>query len=86
MLTLINSNRIWPPIAPLGLDYVGAALRRAGIEVELLDLNLADSAGDLLQRARFATCQPELIGVSFRNVDDSLARHDVPGPEPGRDW
>ncbi len=69
MLTLINSNRMSPPISPLGLDYVGAALRQAGIEVELLDLNLADDAGDLLQRY-FATRQPELIGVSFRNIDD----------------
>ena len=69
MLTLINSNRMSPPIAPLGLDYVGAALRQAGIEVDLLDLYLADNAGDALQRY-FATRQPELIGVSFRNIDD----------------
>ena len=69
MLTLINSNRMVPPIAPLGLDYVGAALRQAGIEVELLDLNLADNADDALRRY-FAESQPELIGVSFRNIDD----------------
>ena len=69
MLTLINSNRMSPPIAPLGLDYVGAALRRAGIEVDLLDLCLADNADDALRRY-FATRQPELIGVSFRNIDD----------------
>ena len=58
-----------PPIAPLGLDYVGAALRQAGIEVELLDLCLATNADDAV-RHYFSTHQPELIGISFRNVDD----------------
>jgi radical SAM superfamily enzyme YgiQ (UPF0313 family) len=69
MLTLINSNRMAPPIAPLGLDYLGGALRRAGIEAELLDLCLTENAEDTVRRY-FAARQPELIGVSFRNVDD----------------
>lgn len=69
MLTLINSNRMTPPIAPLGLDYVGGALRRAGVDVDLLDLCLATDVDDSL-RQYFAQRQPELIGVSFRNVDD----------------
>jgi radical SAM superfamily enzyme YgiQ (UPF0313 family) len=69
MLALINSNRMMPPIAPLGMDYVGGALRRAGIEVDLLDLCLADDAEDAVRRY-FAAHQPELVGVSFRNIDD----------------
>ena len=55
-----------PPIAPVGIDYVGTALRRAGIEVDLLDLCLADDA----LRCYFAAQQPDLIGISFRNIDD----------------
>ena len=69
MLTLINTNRMMPPIAPVGLDYVAGAIRRAGIEVDLLDLCLTPDGNDLLTRY-FSTHQPELIGLSFRNVDD----------------
>jgi radical SAM superfamily enzyme YgiQ (UPF0313 family) len=69
MLALVNANRMMPPIAPVGLEYVAGAARRAGLEVEVLDLCLAaDPAG--LQEAHFARSSPELVGVSFRNVDD----------------
>ena len=30
MLTLINTNRMTPPIAPVGLDYMAGAARAAG--------------------------------------------------------
>ena len=69
MLTLINSNRLKPPIAPLGIDYVAGAARAAGIEVEVLDLGLVVDAADTLA-AYFHEYGPRLIGVSFRNVDD----------------
>jgi radical SAM superfamily enzyme YgiQ (UPF0313 family) len=69
MLTLINNNRMLPPIAPVGLEYVGTVLRRSGLEVDLLDLCLADHADEALRRY-FTAHEPELIGVSFRNVDD----------------
>ena len=69
MLTLVNANRMMPPIAPVGLEYVAGAARRAGLEVEILDLCLAeDPAG--LAAAHFAENSPELVGISFRNVDD----------------
>jgi radical SAM superfamily enzyme YgiQ (UPF0313 family) len=60
MLALVNTNRMQPPIAPIGLDYVATAARRAGIEVEVLDVG---QVGNLPH-------EPELIGLSFRNVDD----------------
>jgi tryptophan 2-C-methyltransferase len=69
MLTLINANRMTPPIAPVGLDYVAGAARRKGIDVEILDLCLADDPDDVLAK-HFTACRPELVGVSFRNVDD----------------
>ena len=42
MLTLINPNRMRPPIAPIGLDYLAACTAAAGIQTEVLDLALAD--------------------------------------------
>lgn len=69
MLTLINSNRMLPPIAPVGLDYVGEAVRRAGVETELVDLCLADDPDALLSR-HFAESRPELVAISLRNIDD----------------
>jgi len=69
MLVLINTNRMTPPIAPLGLEYVAGAARRAGIDVDLLDLCLADDP-DTALRQYFAAKSPRLVGLTFRNVDD----------------
>jgi tryptophan 2-C-methyltransferase len=69
MLTLINTNRMLPPIAPVGLDYVAGAVRRAGVEVELLDLCMVENPHAALAEY-FASREPELIGVTLRNVDD----------------
>ena len=71
MLTLVNTNRMLPPIGPIGLDYVAGAARRAGIETDVLDLALADEPQAAL-REYFAARQPLLVGLSFRNLDDSF--------------
>lgn len=69
MLLLINTNRMLPPIAPVGLDYVAGAARRAGIETRVLDLCLAGNPPAALAEC-LAHAQPELVGLSFRNTDD----------------
>ena len=69
MFTLINTNRMLPPIAPIGLDYLADAVRAAGREVELIDLCLADDPRAALE-SYFTTRQPDVVGLSFRNVDD----------------
>ncbi|MBN2020200.1 MAG: cobalamin-dependent protein [Sedimentisphaerales bacterium] len=69
MLTLINTNTMQPAIAPIGLDYIAGAARQAGIEVEVVDLCLADDTESAL-RGNFSKSKPDLIGLSLRNVDD----------------
>ena len=68
-IILINTNEMKPPVAPIGLDYLADALRRAGREPELLDLCFArDIRGEIA--AFFGTRKPALVGLSFRNSDD----------------
>jgi len=69
MITLVNSNRLTPPIAPIGLDYIAAATRAAGIETDLLDLGIASDRRVALEHY-FSEHSPRLVGISFRNVDD----------------
>lgn len=68
-LTLINTNRMLPPIAPVGLDYIAGAARAAGVAVDMVDLGLAVDP-DRMLRQYFADHSPSLVGLSFRNVDD----------------
>ena len=59
-----------PPIAPVGLDYVAGAARRAGIETQVLDLCLADRSASSALAECLARVQPKLVGLSLRNTDD----------------
>ena len=47
---------------PVGLGYIGKALETAGIEYEVIDLNI-DSVDDLMSRLR--QFRPEFFGVSM---------------------
>ncbi len=69
MLALVNTNMMTPPIGPIGLDYIGGSAERAGIDVDVVDLCLADDPVGTLA-SYFANSNPELVGLSFRNVDD----------------
>ena len=68
-VALVNTNRIQPPIAPIGLDYLAEALNAAGQPVELLDLSWEtdphSAIATFLDHAGFG-----LIGVTLRNTDD----------------
>jgi radical SAM superfamily enzyme YgiQ (UPF0313 family) len=77
MLTLINTNRMTPAIGPIGLDYVAASVQRASLEVEVLDLGLADEPERAIKEY-FSCRDPELVGLSFRNADDCFW--------PSADW
>ena len=68
-IALVNTNRIKPPIAPIGLEYVAEALNAAGHDIEVLDLCWADdwnaAIADFFDRTSF-----DLVGVTLRNTDD----------------
>jgi len=66
---LVNTNRIFPPIGPLALDYIGSAVRAEGHEVFVLDLCWAEDAAIATARA-FASEPIDLTAVTFRNSDD----------------
>jgi len=65
---LVNTNRVKPAIAPIGLDYLADSLRAAGHEPSLLDLCFSEDAERDIAAA--FTAAPDVIGVSIRNTDD----------------
>jgi radical SAM superfamily enzyme YgiQ (UPF0313 family) len=73
---LVNPNRMRPPVAPIGLEYVAAGLRRGGYEPVLCDLTWPDDPLAALVAA-LDEVRPAAVGVSVRNLDDvSMASGD----------
>jgi radical SAM superfamily enzyme YgiQ (UPF0313 family) len=66
---LVNPNRMKPPVAPLGLEYAAAALRRHGRPFEILDLTFAEDWSAAVDGALNETYAA--ICVSIRNIDDA---------------
>ena len=66
---LVNTNRMRPPIAPLALEYIGAAIQAVGHQARVLDLCFADDA-DKATADAFAGKRTDLVAVTFRNTDD----------------
>jgi len=68
-VALVNTNRIVPPIAPIGLEYVAEALNAAGHHVGVLDLCwVADPSFAIT--SFFDGASFDLVGVTLRNTDD----------------
>jgi radical SAM superfamily enzyme YgiQ (UPF0313 family) len=68
-LLLVNTNRMKPAIAPIGLDYLADALAAAGHNPRLLDLCFAGDPAAEIERA-VRDSAPDVIGVTIRNTDD----------------
>ena len=66
---LVNTNRMKPAVAPIGLDYLSDVLMDAGHDLSLLDLSFSDNiASDI--KSSVNEFNPEIIGVTVRNTDD----------------
>jgi tryptophan 2-C-methyltransferase len=68
-IALINTNRMQPPVAPIGLDYVAESLNAAGHSVHLLDLCWEDDPKSAIAEF-FRDFEFRLIGITLRNTDD----------------
>jgi len=69
-ILLINTNRMRPRVAPIGLDYVAGALRGAGSEVCFFDLAFASRGWTFPLKKLLDEFKPNLVGVTVRNIDD----------------
>jgi hypothetical protein len=45
LVTLVNPNFVWPPVAPYALDILCTHLEAAGFDVDVLDLTVGATAG-----------------------------------------
>jgi len=70
-IALVNTNRMQPPIAPIGLDYIASALQSAGHEVQLLDLCWEEDAVKAIA-GFFEESEFSLVGMTLRNTDDCV--------------
>ena len=68
-ILLINTNRMKPAIAPLGLDYLGEALTQKGYVVDLLDLCFSENYRKAIDDY-FSKESVLAIGITIRNTDD----------------
>jgi radical SAM superfamily enzyme YgiQ (UPF0313 family) len=66
---LINPNQMKPAVAPIGLDYLAASLKAAGLRVEILDLCFAEDVGTALD-GYLRDHTADAVGFSIRNTDD----------------
>jgi radical SAM superfamily enzyme YgiQ (UPF0313 family) len=73
---LISANRseINMPVVPFGMACVAAAVKTAGHQVRMLDLMVEKEPLAALERA-LGDFNPEVIGVSLRNIDDQVSRN-----------
>ena len=70
LLVSANREHLPDPIFPLGLAYIAAAVTAAGHEIDVADLCFGRKPLDDL-RSQVARFQPDVIGLSLRNVDNA---------------
>jgi len=68
-VVLVNPNRMRPPVAPLGLEYLATAVEAAGFAPLVVDLAFAEDPVEALADA-FRSADPLAVGLTLRNLDD----------------
>jgi radical SAM superfamily enzyme YgiQ (UPF0313 family) len=71
LLISANTEQINMPVLPLGMAYIAAATQNAGHDVSTVNLMVAGDIHGLLKEA-VASYQPDVIGISVRNIDDQI--------------
>ena len=69
-----NTEKINMPVLPLGLACVAESARNAGHDVALIDLMGQQDTCTVLKEAIYGF-QPEIIGISVRNIDDQYMQN-----------
>jgi len=71
-ITLINPNRYkYPPVIPIGLEYIITVLEDNNYNVKVLDLCFSNDIYRDIDN-HFSEHNPELVGITIRNVDPSI--------------
>ncbi len=70
MLVSANREQIPDPIFPLGMAYIAATVRQRGYTLHIVDLCFESQPLDALWR-HIKSFQPDVIGLSLRNVDNA---------------
>jgi radical SAM superfamily enzyme YgiQ (UPF0313 family) len=71
LLISANTEQINMPVLPLGMACVAAATQNAGHDVNIVNLMMAGDIHRLL-KASVESRQPDVIGISVRNIDDQV--------------
>jgi len=72
LLISANTEKINMPILPMGLGFVAAAVQQAGHRVRFVDL-MGPGAHLAMLEEEIKPFQPDVIGISIRNVDDQVS-------------
>jgi radical SAM superfamily enzyme YgiQ (UPF0313 family) len=70
LLISANTEKVPDPVYPIGAAAIGAAARRAGHDVEAVDLCFAQDRRGAVEDA-IEDFAPQAIGISLRNLDNS---------------
>ena len=68
-VALVNTNRLRPAVAPVGLDYAADVLQAQGMDVQLVDLCFEQDWKEAV-RCSLGESEPVLVGLTLRNTDD----------------